>query len=141
MTIIDQLKRDEGLRLNPYQDTLGFWTVGYGHKMGPQEHYPAGISQDEAELLLQTDLQRCTLALNAALPWVAGLDDPRQGALQNMAYNIGVHGLLGFKQTLAAVESGEYAVAAEKMLESRWASQVGPRALRLAAQMRDGEWT
>jgi len=141
MTIIDQLKRDEGLRLDPYQDSLGFWTVGYGHKMGSNEHYPAGISQEEAEMLLQTDLQRCTLALNAALPWIAGLDDPRQGVLQNMAYNLGVHGLLGFKQTLACVEIGEYETAAKNMLASKWASQVGPRAMRLAAQMRDGEWT
>jgi GH24 family phage-related lysozyme (muramidase) len=43
MALREQLKREEGLRLKPYKDTLGHWTIGYGHKMlpgEPQVRYP-----------------------------------------------------------------------------------------------------
>ncbi len=60
----------------------------------------------------------------------------RAEVLIDMAYNLGVGGLLGFKRALAAVEAGDFPAAAAHMMDSRWAAQVGRRAVELAGLMR-----
>ncbi|MFQ5421037.1 MAG: hypothetical protein ACE5EY_11830, partial [Anaerolineae bacterium] len=56
----------------------------------------------------------------------------------NMAFNLGRTRLARFGKMWAAIHIGDYALAAEEMLDSRWARQVGERAHRLAEMMRDG---
>lgn len=139
--LIAQLKIDEGLRLQAYKDTVGVWTVGYGHA-----HVAPGTvwTQAQAEAQLIKDVADHNADLALELPWVAKLDPVRRRVLQNMAFNLGVgsatsgKGLLGFKNTLEYVRRGLYARAAEGMMASKWASQVGDRADRLARQMRTG---
>ena len=83
--------------------------------------------------------------LASRLPWMARLDPARRRVLQNMAFNLGVgepggrKGLLGFRNTLGMIERGEYAAAADAMLKSLWARQVGQRAVRLSNTMRTGQ--
>jgi lysozyme len=129
--IAERLKRDEGYSATPYKDSVGVWTIGYGTNI-------TSISQDEAEWLLRHRLSLAAQALVLACPWVEALDDIRLEVLINMAYNMGVPTLLSFRQTLAAVEQGRYGDAADGMLASLWARQVGPRAIRLAEMMRHG---
>ena len=129
-----ELTRDEGLRLKPYRDTVGKLTIGIGRNLDD-----VGISQDEAMHLLDNDIARTTAALDKAIPWWRSLNDVRQRVVVNMAFNLGVAGLLGFKNTLAAMQAGRYADAAGGMLASKWATQVGERAKRLAAMMAKGE--
>lgn len=136
MELIDQIKRDEGLRLSPYKDSLGKLTIGYGRCLDTK-----GISKDEAEYLLANDLHEVQISLAEKLPWITDLTLARQAVLYNMAFNMGVPGLLKFKETLADIKAGFYASAAKEMLDSLWAKQVGPRAVRLARQMETGEWT
>lgn len=133
--LIEDLKRDEGLRLTAYRDTVGVWTVGYGHA-----HVPPGTiwTRQKAEQVLRDDALKHGRELEAKAPWIANLDPVRRRVLWNMAFNLGVNGLLGFKNTLAMIQRGEYAKAAQGMLNSKWARQVGQRAQRLANQMRDG---
>lgn len=133
--LIADLKRDEGLRLKAYKDTVGVWTVGYGHA-----HVAPGTvwTQEQAEAALIEDVKKHNAELERAIPWIARLDPVRRRVLQNMAFNLGVRGLLGFKSTLAMVQSGDYAGAARGMLNSLWAKQVKGRAVRLAEQMRTG---
>ena len=57
-----------------------------------------------------------------------------------MAFNLGVSGLITFKNTLRLISVGHYYEAAEEMLNSKWARQVGYRAEELAEQMRTGEF-
>jgi len=57
-----------------------------------------------------------------------------------MGYNLGVPGLLKFKITLANIRDREYQIAAQAMLSSRWAGQVGQRAQRLSRSMSSGIW-
>lgn len=128
-----QLKRDEGLRLFSYVDTVGKLTIGYGRNLAD-----VGISSAEADYLLDNDIRKAEGELLQALPWVVNLDDARQAVLVNMAFNIGVHGLLGFRNMLSALEAGVYEEAAKEMEASRWAEQVGARAQRLIVQMRTG---
>jgi lysozyme len=135
MNLLAQLKRDEGLRLTPYRDTVGKLTIGYGRNLEDN-----GITQSEADLMLINDIACHEDLVHQFLPWTDALDDVRRAVLVNMAFNMGIHSLLGFRKTLQAVHDGEYVGASELMLQSKWAEQVGPRAHRLALQMRSGEW-
>ncbi len=130
-----QLIRDEGVRLKIYQDTVGKWTIGVGRNLSDD-----GISQSEAMMLLSNDIAATGKALQTAIPWSMALDDVRLGALTNMAFNMGVGGLLQFKNFLAAMQQGNWTEARNQMLDSKWAEQVGSRAQRLAIQVETGEW-
>jgi lysozyme len=132
-TLLAELKRDEGVRLKPYTDTVGKLTIGVGRNLTD-----VGISDDECTALLQNDIAKVLAQLDRSLPWWRKLDPVRQRVLVNMAFNMGMTGLLTFKNTLAAVQSGSYAAAAAGMLASKWATQVGARAERLADMMRTG---
>ena len=99
--IIDQLKRDEGVRAAAYQDHLGYWTIGVGRLI--DDRRGGGLRPDEIELLLANDVADRTKALVQALPWFSRLDGARQGVLLNMAFQMGTAGLLGFRNTLALV--------------------------------------
>lgn len=144
--IVPQLERHEGVKLTSYLCPAGKVTIGVGHNLEarPVPGIPCEvghtITSDQARRLLIRDLADFDRALNDALPWVSSLDDARYGVLLNMAFNLGVHGLRGFRRMLAAVSSGRYDVAAAEMLNSVWARQVKGRALELAQQMRTGEW-
>lgn len=135
MNTADQLIRDEGKRYRPYRDTVGKLTAGVGRNL---DDVP--FSDDEIALMLTNDIQAATTGLAKALPWTSRLDSVRLAALINMAFNLGLPSLLGFRNTLALIQSGQYTRASDEMLASKWATQVGDRAKRLAKQMATGEW-
>lgn len=135
MTLAEQLTRDEGSRRFPYKDTVGKTTIGVGRNLDD-----VGVSTDEISLMLQNDIQRATDALQATFPWTSGLDEVRRGAMVNMAFNMGIHGLAGFRDFLGKMQAGNWNAAAGAMLDSQWAQQVGPRAQRLSIQIETGEW-
>lgn len=136
--ITKQLRRDEGERLSAYQDHLGFWTIGVGRLIDSRRG--GGITAEESAMLLSNDIDVRVKALELHLPWFKDLDDARKGVLVNMAFQLGITGLLGFKNTLEAVRTGKYAQAAKGMRESKWYSQTPNRAERLAKQMEEGVW-
>lgn len=133
-----QLIRDEGKVPYAYQDSLGYWTIGVGHLVDKDKG--GSLPDFIIDTLLEHDIEKHTKELIAALPWFIQLDPPRQGVLVNMAFNLGTAGLLKFANTLNAVREGSYSLAAQRMLDSKWATQVGPRATRLATQMETGIW-
>ena len=160
MTLREQIQFDEGFRADPYPDfkgdadrekVRGLWrafleaggtvAVGYGRNLSTNP-----LTGEEAGYLLNNDLQRVEGEVLGALPWVNGLDAPRRAVILNMAYNLGTGssarrmGLLGFPRMLEALKKGDYQIAADEMLDSRWAGQVGERATRLARQMVSGAW-
>lgn len=140
-----QIKSSEGLRLNAYLDTRGVLTVGYGHNCEaspvPEVKQPAdAITQERADELFSRDLATVIASVQFALPWVGGMESARQAVLFDMAYNLGLDGLLGFKSALMAVRQGRYSDAAHGMLDSLWALQVKGRAKRLSRQMETGVW-
>ncbi len=95
-----------------------------------------GINAIEAVYLLRNDVERVLAELERALPWYTQAPEPIQIVLANMAFNLGLGGLLGFKTTLELLKTGQYTAAADNMLKSRWARQVGRRARRLADMVR-----
>lgn len=133
-----QLKRDEGEVLHAYSDSLGYITIGIGRLIDKRKG--GGISEEESAYLFANDFNRTLSEVRRRIPWLDRLDVARQGVLLNMAFQLGVDGLLGFKNTLAMVERGDYERAADGMLQSLWAQQTPKRAKRLSDQMRDGRW-
>ena len=139
MNIVDQLKRDEGVRQVPYQDSLGLWTIGVGRLIDGRKT-GAGLRMSEIEQMLANDIADREQALRLSLPWFDSLDEVRQAVLVNMAFQLGVVGLLQFADTLTNVREGNYAEAAAAMLKSKWREQTPDRAARLATQMETGTW-
>lgn len=133
-----QLRRDEGEVLSAYQDHLGYWTIGVGRLIDKRKG--GGITREESSYLLGNDIAKRAAGLSSALPWTDGLDEARRGVLLNMAFQMGLQGLLGFRNTLATIQSGNYKLAAQQMLQSLWATQTPERAKRLSDQMADGQW-
>lgn len=133
-TMIAELRRDEGVRLKPYRDTVGKLTIGVGRNLDD-----VGISEDEANAMLQNDISGACGDLDDALPWWETLDPVRQRVLVNMCFNMGIETLLGFHATLGAIQRGDWQAAHDGMLASHWADQVGARAQRLANMMLTGE--
>jgi len=135
---VAQIKRHEGLVLNAYKDSLGYLTIGYGRLIDKAKH--GGISEGEAEYLLQNDVSAVLSVLHRNIPFFDSLSIPRQAVLMNMAFQMGITGLMKFKKTLGLVEMGDYDGAADGMLKSLWAKQTPNRATEMAEQMRSGEW-
>jgi len=133
-----QLRRDEGEVLTAYPDHLGYLTIGVGRLIDKRKG--GGITAEESAYLLSNDIDKREAELLRRAPWMANLDAARFGALLNMAFQMGVDGLLGFKNTLAMVKAGDYAGAAAGMLDSTWAKQTPARAKRISDQMETGAW-
>ena len=128
-----ELERDEGLRLHPYTDTVGKVTIGIGRNL-----IDVGITKTEAYALAGADIDAAVGDLDHYTPWWSRLSEVRQRVLVNMAFNMGIKRLQGFALFLNAAQLGDWEEAAKQMLDSQWARQVGPRATRLAEQMRKG---
>lgn len=120
--------------MKPYRDTVGKLTIGIGRNLDD-----VGISREEAYALLDNDIAAAMAPL-MALPWFNALDEVRRAVLIDMCFNMGWRVLSTFKVTLAAIEAGDYMRAVANMLQSKWAGQVGPRAVRLAKMMETGQW-
>jgi lysozyme len=131
--LIRQIRLHEGERLKPYRCTAGKLTIGVGRNLDDR-----GITREESAMLLDGDIRLLEIELFRALPWASALDDVRQRVLLDMAFNLGLPGLLLFKRTLEAIRTGQYQQAATMMLDSLWARQVGQRAERLARMMATG---
>ncbi len=140
MTLLDRLAAlliaEEGLRLEPYKDTEGYLTIGVGRLIDPARG--GGISRDEALYMLNNDMGRVIHELTAKLPWFAELDETRQIVMAAMAFQLGITGVLNFKRMITAAQARQWDLAAQEMLESRWADQTPDRARRMAEAMKTG---
>ena len=138
MNISEQLKRDEGVVKHAYRDHLGYLTIGIGFLIDERK---GGRMPDEVmEFWLGYEIEKRRVALSKAIPFFDDLDEARQGALVNMAYQLGVNGVLAFKKMLHSMQRGDYDIAAKEALDSRWATQTPERAKRIAKQIETGEW-
>ena len=125
----------KGDRHMPYNDTEGYTTIGYGRNIEQ-----IGISRDEARSMLVTDLIDAQYKCANEFGWYKELNEPRQGVVTMMVFNLGLAGFKKFKKTIKHLSYGDYGLAADEMLRSRWADQVGDRAKLLSAMMQTGEW-
>lgn len=137
-SIASMLRREEDDVPYVYPDSKGYWTIGVGILVDKRKG--GGLRPEESEFILQNRIRICSEEIAKALPWFAKLNDARKAVLVGMAFQMGVDGLLAFKNTLKYIESGQYAAGAAGMLRSLWAEQTPARAKRMARQMETGEW-
>ena len=133
--LIEQLKRHEGIELKPYQDTVGKWTIGVGRNLDD-----IGISEQEAEMLLLNDIKEAERQLITTMPWTQELDEVRFSALLNFVFNVGIGTASKFVNAMGLLKDEKYDMAADEFLQSKWARQVGNRAIEVTDQIRTGEW-
>lgn len=125
------LKRDEGFSRKPYKDTVGKLTIGYGRNLDD-----VGITEEEADFLLNKDMIAAVNLVNRNIsaielkPWQVRV------AIYNMTFNMGINRLLGFRNMLDAIDKDDFNRAADEALDSKWAAQVGTRATRIAQLFR-----
>lgn len=131
------LKLHEGVVPWAYQDSLGYWTIYCGHLIDKRKG--GRIPDHIGEALLDYDIDVHRKELILQLPWVAELDDVRQAAMIDMYFNLRGN-LLGFRETLRLIQAKAWSAAADAMLDSKWATQVGDRATELSAMIRTGKW-
>ena len=130
-----RLAAHEGLRLKPYRDSVGKLTVGIGRNLDD-----VGISAAEAMALCLNDIEKAAEELDRQVPWWRSMNDARQEVLCELRFNLGWPRLAGFRKFLLAAEAGDFEAAAHEMLSSKWATQVGKRAITLADAMRKGSF-
>ena len=125
-TIQEMIKRHEGFRNMPYNCSAGKLTIGFGRNLEVN-----GISYDEAQLMLDNDIDKCIVQLKLNFPVYNYLPDKIQHVLIDMCFNLGINGLMKFKRFLGYVKDGKYCSAAAEMMRSKWAEQTGSRAEEL----------
>jgi len=131
--LLNDLKRDEGIRLKPYYDSLGVLTIGVGRNL------EMGISKSEAYMLLENDVNRTISGLRRKYDWFDRLSPARKRVIINMSFNMGLKGFSKFKRMIKALEIGHYKRASLEALDSKWADQVGNRAMRIAETIEQGD--
>jgi lysozyme len=133
----EMLKRHEGVESHVYRCSAGYETIGVGRNISASG---IGLSEDEIDYLLENDIARIIRELSSEYPWFNQLDDVRKDVMIDISFNLGATRLRGFKRALAAMEAADYKTAATEFLDSRWARQVGGRALELTDMLIAGEY-
>ena len=133
MTLREQLERDEGRRHTEYTDTAGQLTICVG------DNLRTPLSDAAIDQILDDDL-RGAMAECALIPFWMNLSEVRQAVLVNLAFNMGFQGLMTFRRMLTAMDAEDWNQAAQELLDSKYAAQVGARADRLALQLSTDQW-
>lgn len=136
--LLAMLKRHEGVESHAYECSEGKITVGVGRNIDSEGGI--GLSDEEIDFLLRNDIERCIIELSSEYDWFVDLDDIRKDAMVDIAFNLGITRLRLFKRALAAMAEGNYKQAATEFLDSKWAKQVGGRALELSDMISSGEY-
>jgi lysozyme len=126
------LKRQEGYSKHMYKDSLGFTTIGYGLNLD------AGIDEELASFIVEYLANRIEVELTNTFDWFKNMTQTRKDVVINMVYNLGLDKFKMFKQTISNMANSNFDDAAASMLKSKWATQVGNRAITLADMMRRG---
>lgn len=142
--ITADLQGDEGFRGLLYDDATakpvtkgstleGYPTIGYGWNVAAKS-----ISPERAKIILGWFVSDTMGELLQIAPWVASLSPNRQRALGNLAYALGVHGLMAFTVFMGLMKNGDFEAAAEDFETTKWFDEVGDRAKRIQALVRAG---
>jgi lysozyme len=129
----ESLIKHEGWRNTVYTCTAGKPTIGVGHCL------ERPISVLAINQILSDDINDCIAEMDRAFNGWRNHDDARQNVLLELLFNLGAPRLAEFKRMWAALQAKDYAQAASELLDSKWAKQVGNRAVTLAERMRTGK--
>lgn len=133
MSLRDRIKRHEGKRLEPYKDSVGLLTVGYGRCI---DRVP--FSEDEIELMFRNDLRRARAGARS-FHFYPHIGVGRQEALTELCFWLGLGGVKKFKKMLSALSQGRWRDARDELLDSKLHTQVPARCEELADILLTGE--
>ena len=137
-SLVEMIKRHEGVRSKVYMCSAGYETIGVGINISESG---LGLSDDEIDYLLENDIKRVTEELQDTYFWFGGLNEARRDAMVDICFNLGLTKLRGFVNALTAMSREQFDVAADEFMDSKWAQQVGTRAIRVTEMIRSGEYT
>lgn len=129
----ERTKTNEGLRLKPYRCPANKLSIGYGRNLEDN-----GISKEEAEILLDHDIQTAEKELKQNFPWTEEMSARRKYVLVEMVFNMGIAKFKQFKNMLSACQYGDFEKASIEAKNSLWAKQVGKRADTLIEILKEG---
>ncbi|WP_326740387.1 glycoside hydrolase family protein [Helicobacter pylori] len=119
----------EGFSPSIYTDKTGHPTIGYGYNLSVYFYEGKRITKPQAYGLL-TDILKENHKTLLSYGWYKNLDAMRRMVILDLSYNLGLSGLLKFKQFIKAIEDKNYALAVERLQKSPYFNQVRKRASR-----------
>ena len=146
MSLIENIKAHEGCSARIYKDSVGKATVGYGFlvsALSPDELKLNGgkiepMSREVAEKILNLKVSKLKKRVFQCLPWLESKPQSVQDTLIEMAYQLGLAGLMGFHHTLGCIEAGDYAQATRNLRASLLYRQTPKRVEDYIRGLRDG---
>jgi len=135
--LIEMLKRHEGVKSHVYKCSAGYESIGVGRNISKSG---LGLSEDEVDYLLESDISRVIKELSSEYPWFSSLDDVRKDAMIDISFNLGATRLRGFKRALAAMDVANYKTASLEFLDSKWSRDVKGRSTELAYMIETGKY-
>ena len=139
MSLKQRLIKDEGWVAHAYEDSLGFITIGVGHLIDKRKG--GELPYHIIDQLLDSDIENVYALLDTHLPWWRGRTPQVQEAMASMCFQLGIHGLMEFKKTLACLHAGDFEGAKANALDSLWAKQTPERAKSVTDLFTDKEAT
>ena len=123
-----------GKEIGPGYTLIGNPTIGIGRCLSKKR----GITLTEGSFLLNNDIDKCVDDCQKAFAWFTLLTPVRQMVIADMAFNEGIAGVGEFVMMIEAIVEKDFVTAANQMLKSGWAREVGARAVELAGMMKAG---
>ncbi len=130
--LLKKIKEHEGFKSRVYKCTEGYDTIGYGFAVKDLE-----LDEDIAEEILLRKLEKLIQRVRAKFKWLDTVPHEVQGVLVNMSYQMGVNGVSKFKKALHAMQMFQWKIAADELMDSRWARQTPNRAKELSNIIRN----
>ena len=131
LALLNELKRDEGLRYYPYRDSEGELTIGYGRCLSTH-----GIDDNEANYLLQNDVAYAEESVRGYFSQYDQWPTDAQHVVVACTFNLGVAGFRKFKKCIKALREQDWSTAAEELLDSLAARELPQRYQRYADKLR-----
>jgi lysozyme len=131
LELLSSIRKHEGFRSKVYKDTLDFDTIGYGFAVKDLV-----LDEDIANIILQRKLEALIRSIEFKFSWYADLPNAVKDVVIEMCYQLGVKGFSKFRKTIKHLENEEWELAADEMLDSKWAVQTPNRAKALSDRVK-----
>ena len=134
------VKLSEGFKDHVYMDTEGFATIGWGHKVTPDDSFEEGktYTKEELQTVFDKDLSRAIAQAKQLMTQnnIEDLPETVQHVLSEMCFQLGQTGVSKFKNMWKCLQDRNFEGASLEMLDSRWNRQTPNRCKKLSDQMK-----
>jgi len=135
---MNYISANEGQRPKPYKDSLGYWTIGVGHRIFgqvPERWHKDGISPDETNYLFEQDYKTAVMTAENIFPGLYDYPEDAQMVLVDMCFQMG-NRVKTFQKMREAVETGNWNLAGWELIDSDYLLQTPCRARNNAILLR-----